>query len=259
VFASGALGRYDLVVGADGVHSAVRRLAFGPDPRFTVHMGSAMAIGTIPNALGLVREQLSCNDVERVATIKSANGDAELKVCLFFRSKLAAFDSEDVSAQKRQLTEAFAGASWRLPEIARMVADAPDFYAAPTCQIRMARHYAGRAVLVGDAGYCPSPLAGQGTSLALVGAYVLVRAVSQTNDIPAALARYDASLRSFVVKNQDLAKKIGGGFVASSRFELAVRNAMMRALAYMPASGFLISQAMRGVRVAANAIELPAP
>src|SRR5262249_48657515 len=150
-FASGADERYDLVIGADGVHSRVRTLAFGAEPKYMVHMGSAMAIATIPNSLSLVREQLSYNDVKRIATVKSSRGNRELVACLFYETELEAFDPDDEARQRRQVKDAFAAAGWQLPTIARAVAEADDFHAALTCQIRMERYHAGRAVLVGDA------------------------------------------------------------------------------------------------------------
>jgi 2-polyprenyl-6-methoxyphenol hydroxylase-like FAD-dependent oxidoreductase len=256
-FVSGAKDGYDIVVGADGVHSRVRSLAFGPEPRFVHPLGSAMAIGTVPNALGLVREQLSYNDVQRIATVKSAGGDRELKVCVFYPMKREHFDPFDVERQKRQVREAFASSGWELPTLVEAMTRSTDFYSDLTCQIRMDRYHTGRVALVGDAGYCPSPLSGQGTSLALVGAYVLASEVESCADAPVALGRYDAAIRDFVERNQALGRKLAGGFAAKSAFDLRVRNAVMRALPYFPATSFIVSRAMKGVRDAARAMTLP--
>jgi 2-polyprenyl-6-methoxyphenol hydroxylase-like FAD-dependent oxidoreductase len=257
-FASGRHDRYDLVIGADGVHSQVRALAFGPESEVVQDLGSAMAIATVPNTLGLVREQLSYNDVKRIATVKSAANDRELKVCLFYPMTREAFDPHDEARQKRQVCEAFEGSGWVLPELVPAMVEAEDFYADLTCQIRIDRYHTGRIALIGDAGYCPSPLSGQGSSLALVGGYVLAHALEDARgDVARALPAYDAAIRGFVVQNQDLAKKLAGGFAPSTPFELRVRNAVMRVLPYLPGTGWIISKAMSGVRDAANAMTLP--
>ena len=256
-FTSGARERYDVVIGADGIHSRVRALAFGPEEDFVDDLGSAMAIATVPASLGLVREQLSYNDVKRIATVKSTNGDREMKVCVFYPMTREAFDPEDEALQKRQLLDAFRGSAWVLSQLTEAMAQAGDFYCDLTCQIRMDRFHEGRVALVGDAGYCPSPLSGQGSSLALVGGYVLASELGASADPLVALPRYDAAVRDFVVKNQDFAKKIAGGFAPSSPFELAVRNAAMRVLPYLPGTSWIMSKAMAGVRDAAMALTLP--
>ena len=257
-FASGAHERFDLVIGADGVHSRVRALTFGPEQDFVHDLGSAMAIGTVPNTLGLVREQLSYNDIKRIATVRSASGDRELKACFFFPMTRLQFDPNDEAKQRQQVRDAFASSRWVLPTLAPAVADAEDFYCDLTCQIRMESYQRGRIVLVGDAGYCPSPLSGQGSSLALVGAYVLASELAAANgDVHAALPRYDAAIRSFVVQNQELAKRLAGGFAPSSPFELRVRNAVMSLLPYLPGTSWIMSKAMQGVRDAARGMTLP--
>ena len=258
-FESGAREEYDIVVGADGVHSRTRQLAFreGATP-FLHEMGSAMAIWSAPNHLGLQREQLLWSGVRRIASIKSANSDRELKICVFFQLNPGTFDHRDVDAQRQLVAAAFAGEGWEFPRLVAAMHGAEDFYSDVTCQVKLDRFSAGRVALIGDAAYCPSPLSGQGTSLALVGAYVLGRALIELPGDPrAAFARFDAALRPFVVRNQAIALKLSEAFAPRSPFQLWARNLAMRMLPYMPGSSMMMKLAMRDISRAARDIALP--
>ena len=162
-FESGAHGDFDVVIGADGVHSRTRALAFGEESEFLHDMGNRMAIFTVPNHLGLRREQLLFSGLGRVASVKSANDSRDLAVCVFFTAPPGPFDPRDIDAQRRDVHSAFEGAGWEFPRFMDAMWGADDFYSDVTCQIHMDRYFAGRIALVGDAAYCPSPLSGQGT------------------------------------------------------------------------------------------------
>src|SRR6202012_3896630 len=120
-----------------------------------------------------------------------------------FATAPGAFDHRDVPLQKRLVAEAFADAGWEFPAFVEGMKKGPDFYSDITCQIKMDRYFTGRVALVGDAAYCASPLSGQGTSLAMVGAYLLADEIGDGSDLQAALERYDARMRPFAMKNQD--------------------------------------------------------
>lgn len=257
-FESGERGGYDLVVGADGVHSRTRALAFGLDESaFVHHMGNSMAIFTVPNHLGLHREQLLFSTIGRTASVKCANDDRDLKVCVFFATEPGVFDYRDVALQKRLVTEAFIDAGWEFPTFLEAMKTSPDFYADVTCQIKMEKYFTGRVALVGDAAHCPSPLSGQGTSLALVGAYLLATEIADGSDFAAAFERYDARMRPFATKNQEVAVKIAKGFAPSTPFQEWSRNALMRMFPYMPGKSMIMKMAMGGVREASRAIAIP--
>ncbi len=258
-FTNGSRETFDVVVGADGVHSRTRELAFGPEASFVHPLGSCMAIWSAPNHLGLDREQLLFQGVHQIASIKSTNDNERLYVAAFFKHDAAAFDHRDVVGQRRIVSDAFGDAGWEFPFLVEEMQLANDFYCDITCQVRMPSYSRGRVALVGDAAYCPSPLSGQGTSLALVGAYVLATALVRERSAADAFRAYDATMRTFVVKNQQIAERIGQGFAAESSFQLRLRQWAMSVMPHLPGSELVMKLAMRGVREAARSLVLPPP
>jgi 2-polyprenyl-6-methoxyphenol hydroxylase-like FAD-dependent oxidoreductase len=256
-FADGATETFDAVVGADGVHSRTRALAFGPEEAFVRPMGSVMAVFSAPNHLGLDREQLLFMGPGRVASIKSADQNRALTLSVFFTAPPEVFDYRDVRAQRQLVADAFAGAGWEFSRLVEAMWTAEDFYSDLTCQVRMDAFHAGRVALVGDAAHCPSPMTGQGTSLALAGAYVLATELARSGDPLTAFPRYDASLRAFARQNQDLALKIGRGFAPQTSFQVKMRRLGMTLLPHLPGSQLIMKLAMRDIRNAARALELP--
>jgi 2-polyprenyl-6-methoxyphenol hydroxylase-like FAD-dependent oxidoreductase len=198
----------DFVIGADGAHSTVRRLAFGPEERFGRHLGQYLSIFPMANYLGLDRWQLWFQDADTGTggAVYPVRDNAELRVTLGFRSEPVAYDHRDVARQKRIVAERLAGLRWETPTLLAAMADADDFYFDSMTQIHMDRWTTGRVALVGDAGYCASALSGQGTSLALVGAYVLAEELGRADvDHATAFAAYERRMRPFVTLNQALA------------------------------------------------------
>jgi 2-polyprenyl-6-methoxyphenol hydroxylase-like FAD-dependent oxidoreductase len=256
-FAGGARETYDAVVGADGVHSRTRALAFGPEETFVRPMGTCMAVFSAPNHLGLDREQLLFMSLGHVASIKSGEDNRRLDLALFFACETGAFDHRDVVSQRQRVADAFASSGWEFPRFIEAMWSADDFYSDLTCQVRMDAFHAGRVALVGDAAYCPSPATGQGTSLALVGAYVLAMEL-RANAPALAFERYHTVLRDFVRKNQDIALKLGGGIAPRSAFEVHTRRLGMKLMPHMPGSQLLMKMAMRGIHNAACALTLEA-
>ncbi|WP_412543751.1 FAD-dependent monooxygenase [Longispora sp. K20-0274] len=240
-FASGARRRFDVVVGADGVHSGVRRLAFGPSADFIRPLGAYTAYFTVPDPGDLDHWFLMYNAPGgRVAGLRPERGGTA-KAMLSFTSPPLDYDRGDLRAQKEILARAMAGVGWRVPGLLAAMADADDFYFDEISQVRVDRWWRGRAVLLGDAGYCGSPLTGMGTSMALVGAYVLAGELT-VGPPEAAFARYQVAMRDYVAACQELPPGGVNGFAPSNRFMISMRNLSMRSMTRWPMRQILAKQ-----------------
>ena len=252
--------RFDLVIGADGQHSNVRTLAFPTDDSalpVVRPLGSAIAIFTARNHPQLERAQLIMMAPGRVASVKSDRGNATVKVTLMFKSP--PLDRHDPEVLRRAAADAFAAIGGPMPALLEDLWQAPDFYFDMTGQVRMARWYRGRVAVVGDAACGPSPMTGQGTSLAMTGAYLLAQAIGDASDLEAGLAAYDQRMRGFAVDNQDVAAKVAQGFAPTTAFGAWFRNLNIRLLPYLPWRNLVLKLTMRDIERAANVDVLGAP
>ncbi|MFF9868476.1 FAD-dependent monooxygenase [Streptomyces sp. NPDC013953] len=225
-FAHGPARDVDVVVGADGQHSAVRRLAFGPAQDVTRHLGSYLSVFSADNFLGLEDWQVWLRDGDAGFGIMPVRDNAELRIAFGFESAPLEGDHRDTDWLRRLVVDRLATLRWESDRLVKAALEAPDFYCDALAQIRMDHWSRGRAVLLGDAGYCASPLSGQGTSLALVGAYVLADALTGApGDHRAAFAAYETRMRPFVEANQALATENPGG-PASEESMTRAKNAI---------------------------------
>uniref|UniRef100_A0AAU2UX62 FAD-dependent monooxygenase n=1 Tax=Streptomyces sp. NBC_00003 TaxID=2903608 RepID=A0AAU2UX62_9ACTN len=220
--------RFDLVIGADGLHSGVRRLAFGPESAFLRFLDSYLAIFSVENFLGLDHWQMYHTAGDALVGVYSARQNTEARAMLLFGSAELDFDHRDPEQQKNILAERFADVGWETPRLLASMWDAPDFYFDSMSQVRLDHWSNGRVGLVGDAGYCPSPRSGQGTSIALVGAYVLAgELANHRDDHRAAFAGYQQVMWEYVRENQRLAHHRTDGSTRTPPGELAhAANAM---------------------------------
>ena len=197
---------FDLVIGADGLHSTLGALAFGPEPSFVRHLGMYLAAFTVPNDMGLDHWQLIHVVPGKSVTVTSARDTTEARAIFIFAFPPLDYDHRDIDPQQELLEAAFAGQGWEIPRLLAAMRDAPGFYFDSVSQIRMDTWPADRVALAGDAGYCPSQLSGQGTSLALVGAYVLAGALQAAGaGHGAAFAAYQRRMRDFADRNRQIA------------------------------------------------------
>ncbi|MGX1621789.1 FAD-dependent monooxygenase [Streptomyces sp. NPDC055506] len=233
-FASGRTGRYDLVLGADGQHSAVRRLVFGPEEDYLRHLGVYFALADHPGEALSEGANSIYNVPSRMAGVFRYNGKA---VAVFqFRSEPIDYDHHDLESQKKILVEAFAGhRSWRIPELLDAALADPGFYFTSASQIHLPSWHCGRVALVGDAGYSPAFLSGRGTSLALTGARFLAEELERCgDDHTAAFARYEARQRPYVTFAQNRVHSGRDRMLPTTWAAIAARNEALRGMRTTP-------------------------
>jgi 2-polyprenyl-6-methoxyphenol hydroxylase-like FAD-dependent oxidoreductase len=236
-FRGGARRTFDLVVGADGMHSRTRAALFGPEERFHRYLGYCFALFTMPNALGLDREIMMWNTPGRAAALYATGDHDEVHAFLTFHRPEPPYEAlRDPAAGRELFAPVFADAGWEVPAMVGALRDAADPFCDTAGQIRLPFWSRGRVALVGDAAYAPSFLTGQGTSLALAGAYLLAHSLVTRPDHTAAFAAYEHGLREFVALNQGLVDSGEARLFPATAEALERRNAMLRGLVTLPAA-----------------------
>jgi 2-polyprenyl-6-methoxyphenol hydroxylase-like FAD-dependent oxidoreductase len=206
-FASGNRRRFDLVIGADGLHSALRAMVFGPREQFVRHLGLVLAFYSVPNEFGLDRWLIDYQEAGRSAGLRPVRDTTRAIAMLSFPSPDFDIDYRDLEAQKRLLREQLADVGWKTQRILAHLDDTPDFYLDQVAQVVMDRWSSGRVGLIGDAAFSASPMSGAGTGLALVGAYMLAGELAAADWNPkAGFAGYEERMRSYVEANQEIGR-----------------------------------------------------
>ncbi|MFC5788560.1 FAD-dependent monooxygenase [Agromyces tardus] len=222
--------RFDLVVAADGVHSRVRRLLWGEEAQFARPLGGRMSFFTVPEPEPL--DGWSLLDVlpgRRMAMIRPHEESGSAHAILTWFGTDASPDRGDVAAQQRAVRAAFADAGWYLPEVLAGLDASPDFYFDDLVQLHVPQLARGRVVLLGDAGYCPSPLSGQGTALALIGAHVLGSELARHAHPREALAAYETAMTPHIEAGRKLPPGSGSFATPKSRLARRVLQSYVRA------------------------------
>jgi 2-polyprenyl-6-methoxyphenol hydroxylase-like FAD-dependent oxidoreductase len=227
-FRSGRAERYDLVLGADGQHSAVRGLVFGPEQDYLRHLGVYIALANLPGETGPDGVTLY-NVPGRMVGIARFKGMA--LASFTFRSEWLDFDHGDLDAQKKILVDAFAGhTSWKIPQLLDAARADPELFFDSASQIHMPSWHQGRVALVGDAGHCAAFLSGRGTSLALTGAWFLAEELERCGaDHTAAFERYEARQRPYVTAAQERVEQGRERQTPLTWEGIAARNERLRA------------------------------
>ncbi|MFG2679663.1 FAD-dependent monooxygenase [Streptomyces sp. NPDC048392] len=256
VFDSGRCRTFDLVVGADGLHSNTRRLVFGPEEPFHRYLGYVFAGFTLPNEFGLAHEAVMWNEPGRSAVLYAHEPSDRVHGFLTFSRDTPPFEAfRDPGAQRELVAARFPEQLWKLPRMVEGMRRADDLFFDIVSQIHMRTWSHGRVVLAGDAAHATSFVSGQGSSVALVGAYVLAGELASHTDHTEAFAAYERRIRPFAERNQALATGGGSAVTPTTRQELDARNALLRDPE--AAARAMVTQSAKDGRAAYSALELP--
>jgi 2-polyprenyl-6-methoxyphenol hydroxylase-like FAD-dependent oxidoreductase len=228
--ADGSNEQFDLVVGADGLHSAVRTLAFGPESRFERNLGYHVAAFALPGYRP--RDELTYlmhTAPKRQISRMSLRDDMSF-FFFVFRDELLDRPPLTASDQKTALRRIFGGMQWEVPQILSQLDEVDDLYFDGVSQIRMDRWTNGRAALIGDAAACVSFLAGEGTGLAMTEAYILAGELHRAQgNIAQAFQAYESMLHPFLLQKQNSAQRIAGFFAPKNRWALFLHDLAIKA------------------------------
>lgn len=253
-FTHAAPRTFGLVIGADGVHSNIRRLAFGAEDEFAQGLGMYVSIFTVPNFASLDHAGLLFSVPGKTAGIFAA-GDADHAIAqLYFTAPGLLYQPHGDARQEQQTVAGqFGDLGWHVPRLLAEMPAAADFYFDTTSQIRMDAWSNGRVALIGDAGYAAGP-GGNGTGNAVVAAYILAGELAAApGDHALAFARYEQRLRRYVAGAQKQAAGSQAFLAPHTWKKIRQRNRFYKMLPHLPVSG-LIS---RAATKTATAIALP--
>ncbi|MGH8224152.1 MAG: FAD-dependent monooxygenase [Woeseiaceae bacterium] len=236
----GATESVDLLVGADGVHSSVRQLAFGTETPWTRELGYHMAAFILdepPRQLDARDAFVTLTCANRQVTVYPIRGG---RLATFFLHK-ADWPLEEVSREAacKELNQIYGDLGWAVPDLLAQCRTARSVYFDAVEQVQMSAWSTGRVVLVGDACQCVSPLAGQGASMALTAAYVLAEELDARGDVSGALARYEERLKPTIERQQEAGRRIAKWFVPDDEPHRIVRDLVTRMATWPSVSGLL--------------------
>ena len=222
-FNDGSMQHFDLVLGCDGIHSSVRKIWFGHQEEYSHFLDQYFSI-TIVNKL-LIKENTTqfFNVPDKAIMLNAYNNKTDIVLC-FRSAEEISYDYRNETQQRNIILDHFKGAGWRTEELLQEMMDSKTFYFDKLCQIRMPSWTKGRVALVGDAGYCASPAAGMGGSLAIDGAAALADAFEKTGEnYEIAFQDYNKTFRPFIEEVQERVLTIGLD-VLVPRTEEAIRK-----------------------------------
>jgi 2-polyprenyl-6-methoxyphenol hydroxylase-like FAD-dependent oxidoreductase len=259
-FHHGGPRRFDLVVGADGLHSAVRRLAFGDESRFRRYIGGYLAVHTVPDHLRRPGRMLVHLAPGRMAATYPVRQTGQARAAFLFRRARELDDDRDPAAQRQLLRQVYGGDGGEVPRLLAGLDRADDFYFDSISQIVMDRWTDGRVALVGDAGYSPGPAVGGGTSVAMIGAYVLADALDRCGvGHGKALDHYTRAMREVVLRSRDLGPAMMRTLIPATAWQVSLTVRATQLFARLPAAARRRLLARRGGPAAVlESVALPA-
>ena len=233
---------FDILVGADGLHSKVRALVFGPEPEFERRIGYYVAAFKADHyrprdELAYVSYGFPGRQISRFAQ----RDDRTMFLLVFAAEHLQGSEPSSLMERKQALSRAFANAGWEWPQIAAALEAAPEVYFDRVSQIAMTSWTKGRVTLVGDAAACVSLLAGEGTGLGMTEAYVLAGEIARADgDYRGAFAAYESRLKRFVEAKQKAARDFASAFTPRTALGVWLRNQATRLMAVPGMPGLLM-------------------
>ena len=245
--ANGAERVFDLLIGADGLHSNVRRLVFGPARRFERHIGyyvgAFTARGYRPrDELAYVSYGIAGRQISRFAL----SHDRSMFLLVFAAERLPGREPDTLAQRKETLGAVFADTGWEWPKIRLLLEATKDVFFDRVSQVAMGSWSNGRVALVGDAAPCISLVGGEGTGLGMTEAYVLAGELARHDgDHAAAFAAYERRLRQFVEGKQKAARAFAGSFTPRTALGVWLRNQSTRLMAVPGLPDLLMSAQLR--------------
>jgi len=245
VFQSGKTRSFDLVAGADGLHSNVRGLVFGDETQFEKYYGYYTTSFTIENSIFNDTSFLTYNIPHKQAAIYSLNEHKAAAFFIFTSPQKLSYSRHDIKKQQEILKSEFEHTGWKCAELLSKIKAAPDFYFDAVSQIQMDHWSKGRITLAGDACDCPSLLSGQGSTLAMVGAYILAGELKAANgDHTIAFDQYESIFKPFIDRKQKIAQSFAKSLVPKSKSGIWVRNTFTNLMSLPFISRLFIRQFM---------------
>lgn len=223
-FKTGETAQFDLVIAADGIRSSTRSLMFGAEPQLK-YIGLYCAYFTIPRIASDNSWAYWYNATgSRVLNIRPDN-EGTMRAAFSFLAPESAYEKLDSAAQKELLKQKFADAGWQAPRLLAALDRSSDMYLDGISQVKAPHWHKGRFAMVGDAAYCPTPMTGMGTSLSIIGAYVLAGELSRHEDHQEAFAAYEKLMRPLVEDIQKLPPGVPWVAHPKTKFGISLFNA----------------------------------
>ena len=237
-FERGAPETFDLLVGADGLHSVTRRLIFGPEEEFLRFLGGYLAVFTVPNYLHLQDRMLGFSVPGRTAALYPVGDRSQARAVLLWRTpRLHDYDRHDGRAQRQLVRSLYGDLGWELPRLLAELDRSEDLYLDSISQVVMDTSTSGRVALIGDAGYSPGAAVGGGTSLAIIGAYLLAsELVKAQGDHVRGFAAYERALEPVVRHSRSVGPTAMKVIIPESRRLIWLAAQAMRLLPHVPAA-----------------------
>jgi 2-polyprenyl-6-methoxyphenol hydroxylase-like FAD-dependent oxidoreductase len=250
----GSTGSYDFVIAADGLHSGTRRLVFGPEKQFVTQLGQCFGFFDVENRLRLDHCGMGYIDAGRTVALQGIDPDQPARASFFLSDPWLKFDYRDTEGNKRLFAQRYAGMGWEVPHLLAGLAETPEVYFDSIAQVHLDSYARGRVCLTGDAAWCASPRSGMGTTLAMVGAYLLAHELLTAGaDYTAAFDRYQQLMEPYVARCQ----KSAIDALKAERFATGrlapLRNIALRALRIPLVSKLVARQSL----VVARSFTLP--